>query len=170
MHGYAFCSNWLTIIQKSYWANSPCFGVAIRELPSDFKTTCSFSKYFVLFPRLIYRYFITLLSTIIFDRNLKTFCRYNFISCVLKSEHILLIYLFIHSFIHSFIHWLCFCLKFFFSRKILIICENISFLASICVVHKRLQCSIICWLEPLLLKMGTEIFKFAFNGNMEQFS
>ena len=55
--------------------------------PLIFKHTCSFSNYSVLFSRLIYRCFITLFSTCIFDYNCKTFCSCKFISCVLKSEY-----------------------------------------------------------------------------------
>ena len=56
------------------------------NLYSGSQHTCSFSKHFVLF----YRCFITLISTRIFDRNFETFCSCNFISCVLKSESILI--------------------------------------------------------------------------------
>ena len=33
-----FHSNWLAILQKLVMANSPRFGLAIRELPSYFQT------------------------------------------------------------------------------------------------------------------------------------
>ena len=62
-----------------------------RNSPLIFKHTCSFSRQSVLFPRLIYRCFITLFSTSIFDCNFETFSNCKFISCVLKSEYMLLI-------------------------------------------------------------------------------
>ena len=60
--------------------------------PLIFKRNCSFSKHSVLFPRFIYRCFITLFSTRIFDYNFDTFCSCKFISYVLKSKYILLNY------------------------------------------------------------------------------
>ena len=87
----SFYLNLLTILQKLFRAKSPRFGLAIRELPSDFQTHFVFSKHSVLFPRLIYRCFITLFSTSIFDGNFESYCSRKFISCVLKSENILLI-------------------------------------------------------------------------------
>ena len=51
-----------------------------------FKHICYFSKHSVLLFRLIYRCFITLFSTLIFDYNFETFCSYKFVSCVLKSD------------------------------------------------------------------------------------
>ena len=69
--------------------------------PLIFKHTCSFSKHSVLFPRLIYKCFITLFSTSIFDSNFETFCSCKFFSCVLKSTYILLI-LRTTSYLHCF--------------------------------------------------------------------
>ena len=78
------------ILQKSFRANSPRFGLAIRELPSDFQTYLfSFSNYSVLLSRLIYRCFITIFATRIFDYDFEIFCSCKFISCVLKSGYIL---------------------------------------------------------------------------------
>ena len=66
------------------------FALLDGNWPLIFKHTCSFSKRSVLFSRLIYRCFITLFSTHIFDYNFDTFCSCKFISCVLKSEYMLL--------------------------------------------------------------------------------
>ena len=66
------------------------FALLYGNWPLIFKHTCSFSKRSVLFSRLIYRCFITLFSTHIFDYNFDTFCSCKFISCVLKSEYMLL--------------------------------------------------------------------------------
>ena len=75
------------------WSNLGCIVLALlyRNCPLIFKHTCCFSKHSVLFSRLIYRCFITLFSTRIFDYNCETFYVCKFISCVLKSEYILLI-------------------------------------------------------------------------------
>ena len=59
-----------------------------RNFHVIFKHACSFSQHSVFFPRLIYRCFITLFSTSIFDCNFETFCSCKFASCVLKSEYI----------------------------------------------------------------------------------
>ena len=66
-----------------------------RNCPLIFHQTCSFSKHFILFPRLIYRCFITLFSTSIFDCNFEIFSSFKFVSCVLKSEYELLILIYI---------------------------------------------------------------------------
>ena len=58
--------------------------------PLIFKHTCTFSKHSILFLRLIYRC-LTFFSTSIVNCNFETFCSCKFISCVLKSEYILLI-------------------------------------------------------------------------------
>ena len=76
----------MTVLQKSFRVNSPRFGLAIRELPSYL---FSFSNYSVLLSRLIYRCFITIFATRIFDYDFEIFCSCKFISCVLKSEYIL---------------------------------------------------------------------------------
>ena len=58
--------------------------------PLIFKHACTFSKHSILFLRLIYRC-LTFFSTSIVNCNFETFCSCKFISCVLKSEYILLI-------------------------------------------------------------------------------
>ena len=59
----SFSSNFLTISQKPLWANCPCFGIVIQELPSDFQT---FFSTFLLFPGLIWMS-CNLISISIFD-------------------------------------------------------------------------------------------------------
>ena len=49
----SFYSNWLTILQKLVRANSPCFGLALLELPSNYQNTFFLSKYSVLLSRLV---------------------------------------------------------------------------------------------------------------------
>ena len=58
--------------------------------PLIFKHTCTLSKHSILFLRLIYRC-LTLFSISIVNCNFETFCSCKFISCVLKSDYILLI-------------------------------------------------------------------------------
>ena len=70
--------------------------------PLIFTHTCSFSNYSVLISSLIYRCFVTLYSTRIFDFNFETFCSCKFISCVLKSEYILLNWIELNWIIYGF--------------------------------------------------------------------
>ena len=92
MHCYFFINiqiNWP--FYKNHLGQNPLIlALLFGNCPLIFKHTCSFSNYSVLFSRLIYRCFITLFSTCIFNYNFETFCSCKFIFCALKSEYILL--------------------------------------------------------------------------------
>ena len=72
-------------------ANPLVLALLYRNCSLIFKQICTFSKHSVLFSVLLYRCFITFLSTRTFDCNFETFCSWKFISCILKSEYIFLI-------------------------------------------------------------------------------
>ena len=90
----SFYPNWLTILHKLSRENSPRFGLAIRELSSNFQTHFFFLNT-VLFPRLIYRCFITLFSTSIFDCTVRLEAIVNSLFLVFKIRIYIIDYRFL---------------------------------------------------------------------------